>query len=476
MPAVKTNSTDELFRFFQLRLPGLRSESATKYRHTISDLECFMAGHRLSHLDLSDTIIEDWTADLLRRGLAKSTVVRHLNILNSLLKPASERHLTASTDAPRRLARLLAGQTGPQPALMTDAGLDSVLTTLRKALKETAHHDTVTDMLLLSLLNGALSIREITVLRKTDLERFDDISRRILERNIAPTRSYIFDLRQSYRTPAQVYTHIGETLSAQFPKASSSTPDPDMLAASVWAACAMRSGATASQTLRHLHVSAPYSIPSFCTPGPNEPDTEAELKARWDSAVATLLTRDIPQWYAMHIRRGVSYEDLHKEIAENVRPVPELFYPCETIRRKIGNATIFEDRPFISQTAFFRCDPENILPMFRIIGDKAWCYRLSNTPDSPYAAISRRDMQRFQSAVGIFSSDTELQSIGQLTPRPGETVIVIKAGYANRRGKVEEIINPDSPTAIIRVLLSTDSGYEWRIDLDPRQIEPLLAN
>ena len=437
-----------------------------------------MAGHRLSHLDLSDTIIEDWTADLMRRGLAKSTVVRHLNILNSLLKPASERHLTAPTDAPRRLARLLAGQTGPQPALMTDAGLDSVLTTLRKALKETARHDTVTvtDMLLISLLNGALSMREIALLRKADLERFDDTSRRILERNIAPTRSYIFDLRQSYRTPAQVYTYIGETLGAQFPQAVPSTPDPNMLAASVWAACAMRSGATASQALRHLPASAPYSIPSFCTPAPGEPDTAAEHKAHWDSAVTTLLTRDIPQWYAMHIRRGVRYEDLRKEIAENVRPVPELFYPCETIRRKIGNATIFEDRPFISQTAFFRSDPENILPMFRIIGDKAWCYRLSNTPDSPYAAISRRDMQRFQSAVGVFSPDTDLRPLGQLTPRPGESVIIVMAGYGNREGKVEEIINRNSPTAIIRVRLSTDSGYEWRVDLDPRQIEPILAN
>lgn len=435
-----------------------------------------MAGHRLSHLDLSDTIIEDWTADLMRRGLAKSTVVRHLNILNSLLKPASERGLTAPNDAPRRLARLLAGQTGPQPALMTDTGLDSVLTTLRKALKETAHHDTVTDMLLISLLNGALSMKEIGGLRKADLERFDDTSLRILERNIAPTRSYIFDLRQSYRTPAQVYTYIGENLVAQFPQAVPSTPDPDMLAASVWAACAMRSGATASQALRHLPASAPYSIPSFCTPAPSDPDTAAEHKARWDSAVTTLLTRDIPQWYAMHIRRGVRYEDLRKEIAENVRPVPELFYPCETIRRKIGNATIFEDRPFISQTAFFRSDPENILPMFRIIGDKAWCYRLSNTPDSPYAAISRRDMQRFQSAVGVFSPDTDLRPIGQLTPRPGESVIVVMAGYGNREGKVEEIINRDSPTAIIRVRLSTDSGYEWRVDLDPRQIEPILAN
>ena len=52
--------------------------------------------------------------------------------------------------------------------------------------------------------------------------------------------------------------------------------------------------------------------------------------------------------------------------------------------------------------------------------------------------------------------------------------MVIKAGYNNRRGEVEDVINTESGSVIFRVKLSTDQGYEWRIDLDERQIERIL--
>ena len=110
--------------------------------------------------------------------------------------------------------------------------------------------------------------------------------------------------------------------------------------------------------------------------------------------------------------------------------------------------------------------------MFALIGDKAWCYRVTNTPGAPYAAISSRDMRRFQAAIGVFTPDIEIHTLGELTPRPGESVIIIKAGFDNREGEVEEVIN-DGATTIFRIKLSTDQGYEWRMDLDARQIQPL---
>ena len=66
--------------------------------------------------------------------------------------------------------------------------------------------------------------------------------------------------------------------------------------------------------------------------------------------------------------------------------------------------------------------------------------------------------------------------MGELTPMPGESVIVVTAGYGNREGKVEDVINKDSGTAIFRVKLFTDQGYEWRMDVDARQIELIQGN
>ena len=83
-------------------------------------------------------------------------------------------------------------------------------------------------------------------------------------------------------------------------------------------------------------------------------------------------------------------------------------------------------------------------------------------------------MDRFQRAIGIFSSDTEVKPLGELSPKPGESVIVISAGFSGQTGTVEHIINKGCPSAIFRVKLDTDNGFEFRIDIDERQLERLI--
>lgn len=80
-------------------------------------------------------------------------------------------------------------------------------------------------------------------------------------------------------------------------------------------------------------------------------------------------------------------------------------------------------------------------------------------------------MQRFQSAIGHFTADTELYPLGTLIPKPGEKVILIHTDYEGRQAEVEEIVESREDTAIIRVKLTTDFGYEWRINIDARQTE-----
>ncbi|MDE5674643.1 MAG: hypothetical protein K2I44_04790, partial [Muribaculaceae bacterium] len=325
-------------------------------------------------------------------------------------------------------------------------------------------------ILLFSLANGALPLIESVMIKKGDISKYpNELSRLIIERNQSPRREYVFDLRQSYDTPRQIISSISKGLKTLWDKTGlPSGADPDNAVRSIWAACAIRGGATASETLGCIGNTAPYTIPDFCTAAQDMPDTRL-----WDNAVHSMIAHELPVWYAMHLRKGVCFDDLRKEISENVRPVPELFYPSETVRRRIGNKTVIEEHPFISRTAFFKSRQENILPMFSLIGDKAWCYRVSNTPGAPYAAISSRDMQRFQAAIGVFTPDIEIHPLGELTPQPGESVIIIKAGYNNREGEVEEVIDNGCGTTIFRIKLSTDRGYEWRVDLDARQLLPV---
>ncbi|WP_301385326.1 phage integrase SAM-like domain-containing protein, partial [uncultured Duncaniella sp.] len=61
-----------------------------RYRKTISELEIFLAGHRIHVADLSEMMMADWAIDLLCQGLAVSTVTRHLNSLNGMVKDAAK--------------------------------------------------------------------------------------------------------------------------------------------------------------------------------------------------------------------------------------------------------------------------------------------------------------------------------------------------------------------------------------------------
>lgn len=438
-----------------------------KYRRTLSEFDCFMSGHRLQLAELSPQTVADWAVSLLMDGNAVATVVRHLNTLSSMVKSAAAKGLMDPCAAPRELARILAESSFTLPLLMNGDVYNRILTTLRRAANSPGASGVCSDMLLFSLLNGAIPMQDVADMKTADITSYTGFSRTLLERNCDNRRRFVFDLKQSYRTDRQIQTFVADEMRRLLGHAV----QPDDFARSMWAAIAVRNGAAASEALVCTGGAAPYAIPPFGTPSAVSPTH----KMQWMRTVEAILSYEKPKWYAMRLRPGVDFDTLKKEISDRVRPMPELFYPCETIKRQIGKKTVIAEHPFISGTVFFRTHPEAVLPMFRIIGDKAWCYRLSNSPDAPYATIPPREMKRFQCAIGVFTSDTEIRPLGTLSPKPGESVIVIRAGYENREGTVEDVVNTGCGTAIFRVKLTTEYGYEWRMTVDGRQLQRIAG-
>ncbi len=405
--------TASILTFSNRGSPASARKSMLRYRRTISELDLFLTGHGLLLADLSPVMMADWAADLLRRGLSKKTVARHLNILSGMMKAAAQKGLAEPTDIPRTLSKKVDADATPLPPLMKEQAFEACLTILRNALRPMGPHDLGADMLLVSLLNGVMPLEKVAMLKKADMAGFSEASRSILERNAEPRRLFVFDLQQSYRTPAQIRAALAEGLGKTFRECLatapvSSAPDPDALARSLWTACAIRGGATASEAMAYAGGDAPYILPEFCLQAQDSaPEAaraqDADFEARsgqWMKTVGSMLTHESPKWYAMHLRGGVKFDELRKDISEFVKPVPELFYPCETIRRQIGGKMVMEDHPFISRTAFFRIHPDRVASMFHAIGDKAWCYRLSGSPGAPYAIISQADMRRFRPPSG----------------------------------------------------------------------------
>lgn len=469
MPENKGHSNREFLDFFRSTLSGMSAESVMRYRRTISELEIFLVGHRVRLADLSERLVADWATELLCRGLAKSTVVRHLDSLNAMVKNAAKEGLIAPNNAARSVSKSLSTIKN-LPVLLSGSAFEGCLAILRNALKEREGnaHNAFQDMVLFAMLNGASGLDTVALVKKKNLPEYNGMIRAILMRNVDSRRDYVFDLHQSALTSRQLKSAISAGVLSVFSHYIDEAGfDPDGLVRSMWAACAMRSGLTASEALAYAGGPAPYAVPEFC----HQSTVNDDGKSSWIATVNSMLASEMPQWYVMQMRRGVSYDELRKEIYDKIHPCPMLYYPCETILKQRGDKRSEVERPYIDRTVFFKSDPEKVMPMFSTIGDKAWCYRVLSVPGAPYAVVPLREMERFQRAIGMFTPDIEIHPLGALTPMPGETVVLIKAGFNNRTATVEDIINKECGSAIFRVKLNTDNGYEFRIDVDARQIE-----
>lgn len=470
MTDIETNSNKRLFEFFQSKIACQSGDTAYKYRKTLIDFETYINSHNLSLKDDCSPIVADWCIRQLGQELSLTTIKQRLNILNSLFSAAAKNSLIGQCDEPRRIARLLDSPDFKVPRLLKTSVLNKTLSLIRKQVCHHTDQSIYVEMLVFSVLNGVRPLEEIIYIKKNKLCDFQGYSRVILERNLDSRRKYAFNLRQSYLTPHQIVTQITDEIS----KTLGYITAPGRLAfntlsASLWAALALKSGATPSEAIGGVSQDPQYTLPSFVS----VPHKDQAGQDKWQKAIEMFLTHEKPKWYAMRLRRGVAYTEIQEVISQRVHPKPELFYPVETIKKKLGRKTTLVENPIISQTVFFKCYPENVIPMFASIGDKAWCFKVSNQANAPYAVIPDYEMHRFQRAIGVFSADTEIKPLGTLIPRPGETVILIQPGYGNREATIEDILHSKSGTILFRVRLTTDYGYEWRQTVDARQIEPL---
>lgn len=458
---------------FQSKISKLSSDTALKYRRSLSDFDCFLNGHRLSVDDITDNVIADWATEQLRQGFSRATVIQRLNILNSLFKSTEPELKQVPLPQPREIAKEIESDSFVLPLLLKPAISEKCLSILHSYTKEGTSPTVINDILLFSILNVGMPLEDIIYLPKENSLNFSGFSEKILRRNISSKRKFVFDLKQSYRTKRQIVSYISAEVGQSFNIIDLKGFTFEKFASSLWVILAMRCGALASEAAGISGASASYAVPDFHVSAPRVSHADNVL---WAKAVETLLIHDAPKWYALHLRKGVHFDDFRKDVIEKINPVPELFYPVETIKKQLGGKTTVVEQPFISRIVFFKSNPENVLPMFASVGDKAWCIRTANNAGAPYAVIPHNEMLRFQNAIGVFSADSRILPLGSLTPQPGEKVILIHAGYANREATVEDTLETDCGTAIFRVKLTTDYGYEWRTTIESRHIERIVKN
>lgn len=192
--------------------------------------------------------------------------------------------------------------------------------------------------------------------------------------------------------------------------------------------------------------------------------------------VANRINDNASRWFVMKLRSKVSVDDVKKRIATALPDLMKslmLFYPTRTVVRKEGKNNIKEDVPLLPELLFFKTKRHKVKSMFNAIGDLAWCFKVSNSPDSEYSVISNRDMVNFQQCVGQFSSDIRMELVD--TDRiyaKGRMVKIVGGIMAGYEGEILDV--EDEPeTKILSLKITNAQRAQWKVKVEDIFIEPI---
>lgn len=238
---------------------------------------------------------------------------------------------------------------------------------------------------------------------------------------------------------------------------------------SFWGALALHIGIRADMVLGFFGSAPPnLGILSLAAPKELDPEERHSMVRR----VALSFRGEQPSWFAMRLRPKVKYETLIQRFAtlSGEVPMPELFYPCEEITKKIRRKLVWEGKPVIRDIVFFKIRKSEIYPLFTRIYDLAWCYRNPGGQPGNYASIPPKAMDSFREAIGFLTPDFEVAPSGEMALLPGDKVVILDGDYAMKKATVLKAAEEDDGTKIFRVSLLHNNGH-WDIGIDARLLK-----
>lgn len=464
----------DLLTFFESEADSCTANTRSGYKAALGLLRGFIASRRNEIQTLTPALLEDLYVSMYVQGLSPKTASHYIDALSGLYRSAVKAGIAPPTDMFAILrTRIKDAVATSAPAIDEQSYIRfSNLTKTSPNLR--GEPGLMADMLLMSFALGCLPVLQVARMTCRDLDHLDGETKAIAWRNVSPIRKFIFALDQSQFTPRQLSRHISEKL-VPFLKSRGIAViggSVDETVRSIWAYAALKCGVSASVIVAVLGF-VPAGIPAMavCTVD----DTKTVDRQAVIGIVNNALFDNPLRWFAMRLRPAVRYDSLTRRLdllhkVDRI-DVPELFYPCEAIACKIGRKLVFKDKPFISDVVFFKSRVTDIYPLFVKLADLAWCYRTSSSEGMRYASIPASAMQRFQAAIGRFTDDYEVAPAGCLDVRQGDRVVIIGGDYAGKDALVESVDGTAEAGVIYRVIFSADNGIEWRVSIDPRQLQ-----
>ena len=467
-PGNKDFTIGQAIDFFKSRLAAYDGESRRSYGKALSSLTCYAAARCSGSDPLDGALLADWYVAGRLQGLSAKTAAFYLDKIGSLYGAAVKSGLAADTsiagDLKARVRQLdVAG--AAMPAL-SDAALGR-LTALSSALIDGMREGAPAEYaMLMALAAGCMPLKEVASLRREGVDALGSAARAIAARVEDTRRRYVFPLDQTRQTPRQVAEALGRDVAACMRRLGLPVcGEPDEALRTLWALLALRCGVAPSSVVGALGaVPAGLPVMSLCVPARDGEGERADIA----EAVGQMLAGESRRWFAMRLRPRVKFDSVVERFARQTdMKMPETFYPCEEIARRIGRKLVWADRPVIPDVVFFRSRMTDVWPLMQRVYDLAWCYRDDRGPAGHYAAIPDRAMADFQQAIGFFRPGFEVAPAGQLPIGPDDEVVIVGGDFARQQGRVVKLDSAEADHIVYRVMLHGAPG-SWNVGVDAR--------
>lgn len=465
----KEVSHHKLFEFFRNKTNDKSNTTASYYTKAILSIEAFLNTLEDPSDFPSEQILADWFVNMLLRQYSLKTSILLFNSISGLYKLAVKEGLAQRTDAFKNIkAKINKYQADRRCDIIDGTGFDRVISLTRRADVQNSDNAIATDLMLLSLITGCMSLDKIAKLKKDDIGDATTAKGSIIARHVDSRRKYIFDLKQSEYTPRQMARLLNNMMLNLFKLQN--LPYTGSISDSIesyWAYAALQCGVFGSVIISVLGK-APKGIPALAL------CTKQKLSKEKIDSIANLVGETFiinpPHWYAMRLRPRATFDELSERIKslKNI-PQPELFYPMDEIAKRIKRKLIFEKQPVIKNVVFFNSRATDVFPLFCHISDLAWCYTITGKAGSPYAAISEKAFKRFQDAIGHYTTQyrTE-QNNNRANPEKGASVKILNGLFQGIEASLNKIENKNGDS-IFGLSYESENSFKWNINISSYQ-------
>lgn len=421
------------------------------------------SAERHSFQSLTAKNLRLWVTDMLCKGMKLTTCRRYVGALHTLFRGVSENYGNKYGCEDPFIA--VKADLHRQSECQDSKTADNLSLIPRLLKKEKSSSDwQIVNIVLYLLYNVKSSLEDVVRLRFEDpvatcLHAGDIID----GMRVSPQQKYVFALGQGKKREQRIIHDLladmhtvlrmsGMDFGTEFSRESIT---------SMWIHAALGKGVTYGE-IRAILPELPrdWAFLSLVEPADIDADRECSIINR----VADAINDKTVRWYVMKLRSGISPEDItSEENAFKGSGFEELsfYYPVRKVVRRENRKMVTEELPYLPGLLFFRMRSDKVGRFMSLTGNKAWCYRVTNSPDSPYSFISRSEMTRFQRHIGKLTADVEMELVNRYAAAIGDKVRISGGGLLEgQEGIVREIRNVDgSCTYVLR--LSESSFIRW---------------